>query len=65
MRQVKLFKGVEMELSNLDTEVNEWISKNKIQVHSITGNIAPQSSSSKGQERMSGSDVLIVVEYEK
>ncbi|QDT30849.1 hypothetical protein [Thalassoglobus polymorphus] len=65
MRQMKLFKGVEMEISALETEVNEWIQENGIAVISISGNITPQSHSSRGQERMSGSDILIIVEYEK
>ncbi|WP_417848140.1 hypothetical protein [Thalassoglobus sp.] len=65
MRQMKLFKGVEMEISTLETEVNEWIQENGIDVISISGNITPQSYSSRGQERMSGSDILIIVEYEK
>lgn len=65
MRQVKLFKGVEMELSVLETEVNQWIETNGVAVHQITGTIAPQTHASKGQDRMSGSDLLIVVEYER
>ncbi len=65
MRQVKLFKGVERDLSTLEEDVNGWIQDNKVTVHKITGNIAPQESASKGQDRMSGSDVLIVVEYER
>jgi hypothetical protein len=65
MRQLKLFKGVEMDLATLEGDVNGWIQKNKVTVHKITGNIAPQAATSKGQDRMSGSDVLIVVEYER
>ena len=64
MRQVKLFKGVEMELSALEAEVNAWIREQGATVHQISGNIAPQAHAHPGQDRMSGSDVLIVVEYE-
>lgn len=64
MRQVKLFKGVEMELSALEAEINAWIREHGATVHQISGNISPQSHAHPGQDRLSGSDVLIIVEYE-
>lgn len=65
MRQVKLFKGVEVELSALEHEVNEWIRDNKVAVARITGTIAPQSGNRPASPSGSvPSDVLIVVEYE-
>ncbi|MDB4439740.1 hypothetical protein N9153_02320 [Planctomicrobium sp.] len=65
MRQVKLFKGVEMDLTALEEQVNQWVKKSGVEVQQVTGNIAPQANSNPGQERMSGSDVLIIVEYTK
>ena len=65
MRQVKLFKGVEAEIKTLESEINSWIEKNQIQVIAISGTIAPQAHSTPGQDRMSGSDLLMIVEYEK
>lgn len=64
MRQIKLFKGVEMDLAAIETAVNSWIQDQSIQVHKITGNIAPQTQAESGINRMSGSDILIIVEYE-
>lgn len=65
MRQVKLFKGIEAEIKALESEVNSWIEQNSIHVVGITGTISPQSQSTPGLERMSGSDILMIVEYEK
>lgn len=65
MRQVKLFKGVEMDMATLESQVNQWIEKSGVEVTQITGNIAPQAHTSPGQDRMSGSDVIIIVEYIK
>ncbi|MCH7688984.1 MAG: hypothetical protein IH899_20295 [Planctomycetes bacterium] len=67
MQQVKLFKSVEAEISELETEVNNWIRESGVRVVSIQGNIAPQtvSDSKAGTTgRFSPSDVLIVVTYE-
>lgn len=64
MRQVKLFKGIEADVSGLEAEINQWIRSSGARVIRITGNIAPQSLSSETSERMSGSDVLVIVEYE-
>lgn len=65
MRQVKLFKGLEMEIGTLENEINDWIEQSGVRVARITGNMAPQSPSTDGHSRFSSSDVLIIVEYEK
>ncbi len=67
MQQVKLFKGVEAEVSVLEADVNDWIRESGVRVVSIQGNIAPQtvSDSETGTSgRFSSSDVLLVVMYE-
>ena len=67
MQQVKLFKSVEVEISELETEINNWIRENGIRVVSIQGNIAPQTISDPKAEsarRFAPSDVLMVVTYE-
>ena len=66
MQQVKLFKGVETELSGLEQEVNDWIRESGARVTNITGNIAPQSGSldGPGQRRYPPSDLLLIVVYE-
>ncbi len=70
MQQVKLFKSVESDLTELETEINAWIRQSGARVISLTGNIAPQTEkpgdvaggSSRG--RFPPSDVIIVVLYE-
>ncbi len=65
MRQVKLFKGVEAELRDLEQEVNAWIRDQQVQVVRISGNISPQSRGPTTKtDRFAPSDVMIVVEYE-
>ena len=70
MQQVKLFKGVESELSVLEAEVNAWIRETGATVISITGNIAPQSNLPDGKGGTTGrmlyppSDIVVIVLYE-
>jgi len=71
MQQVKLFKGIESELTALEDKINSWIRESHVKVLQISGNIAPQSAPNKptaGQTLARGSfeasDVLIVISYE-
>ena len=76
MQQIKIFKGVEHELANLERDINAWLKSSKAKVLHIFGNMAPQTLQSigttpqlLGQERgaaksFGASDVLIVVLYE-
>jgi hypothetical protein len=70
MQQVKIFKGLENDLSTLETAVNDWIRKSRASVVSITGNIAPQSMPSGGnspgltKSSFPPSDVILVLLYE-
>jgi hypothetical protein len=66
MQQIKLFKGVETEISALEKEVNEWIQKSGARVIQISGNISPQSVSpaSSAKTRFVASDVMLIVLYE-
>lgn len=63
MRQVKVFKGVETELWNLEEEINKWVEDSGATIVQITGNIAPQTPSSNATG-FSSSDVLVLVLYE-
>ena len=51
MRQVKVFKGVETELWNLEEEINKWVEESGATIVQITGNIAPQTPSSNAAGR--------------
>ena len=69
MQQIKIFKGVEGDVSGLEKEVNHWIRQAGARIISITGNIAPQSESSGASGSLGGShfassDVLLIVLYE-
>jgi hypothetical protein len=71
MQQIKIFKGIESELSSLEREVNEWLVESGARVVQIFGNLAPQSipPTAKGaglsNSEFAPSDALIVVLYEK
>lgn len=71
MQQIKLFKGIEHELKALEEEINVWLVESQAEVLSITGNIAPQTASTKPDAsglthgEFPPSDVLIVVLYKR
>ena len=48
MQQVKIFKSIESEVSNLEETINTWIAEENVNVTNIFGNIAPQSPSTPG-----------------
>jgi len=65
VQQVKLFKGVDSDLMELERQINRWIRKSGARVLSISGNIAAQSSSGSGpMNSFAASDVLIIVHVE-
>ena len=69
MHQIKLFKGVESDVPDLENRVNAWIKDTAAKVLQITGNIAPQSSTTDEDGGKLGgsytpSDVLLIVVYE-
>lgn len=63
MRQVKIFKSIENELWNMEKEINTWAQETGANIIQVTGNIAPQTSSSTSHG-FSSSDVLVIVLYE-
>lgn len=71
MQQVKLFKGIEHNLAELEDEINTWLVESQAEVLQITGNIAPQTASSKAgasgltQGDFPPSDILVVVLYKR
>jgi hypothetical protein len=70
MQQVKLFKGLESEISQLEGEVNAWIRQSGAKVLSLTGNVAPQTvksgaaSGGLGQGAYPPSDLVLILLYE-
>ena len=74
MQQVKLFKGIESEINQLEAEINDWLNSSGAKVLQINSNIAPQSilpSSSGGlatggsSQRFAPSDLFVAILYEK
>lgn len=69
MQQIKIFKGIETDLSDLENRVNAWIRQSGARVLQTVGNIAPQSlTESHGpglSKSYTPSDVLIVIVYEQ
>lgn len=71
MQQIKIFKGLETEVSGLEGKINAWLAESGVRVVNIVGNIAPQSPppdekmKALGMSAFSPSDVLIIVLYEK
>lgn len=68
MQQIKIFKGIESELSELENRVNGWLKQSGARVIQMTGNIAPQSGvkepSSLGRA-YTPSDIVVIVLYEQ
>jgi hypothetical protein len=71
MTQIKIFKGLENDLSTLEQEVNAWLVESSARVIKIFGNIAPQTlqpaarSGGLSTTDFVPSDVLLVVLYDK
>jgi hypothetical protein len=71
VQQIKIFKGIEHDLTALEEEVNAWLVKSQVDVLQIVGNIAPQSTSGKPsasgltQGEFPPSDVMIIVLYKR
>ena len=70
MQQVKIFKGIETDITMLEEEVNSWIRQTGVRVAGMTGNIAPQSggrqssAGSLGKSAFAPSDIVLIVMYE-
>ena len=70
MQQIKIFKNVENNLSELEKEINGWIAQSGARIVSLTGNIAPQSDPTVAGGGLSNStfppsDVVVIILYEK
>jgi hypothetical protein len=71
MHQIKIFKGLESELADLESQVNVWLAEESVRIVQIIGNIAQQSIASVGKQvglsktDFVPSDVLLVIAYDK
>lgn len=68
MQQVKIFKSIESDVTDLESQMNAWIAESGARVTNIFGNIAPQTvadgSKAMSSRGFSPSDIMIVVLYE-
>jgi len=64
MQQVKIFKSVDTELGDMESQMNRWIAESKAKVLSIHGNISPQAGKHGLQGSFSAADVFVIVLYE-
>jgi hypothetical protein len=70
MQQVKIFKGLESDVPDLERRINAFLAEKAASVIQITGNIAPQSDTRDDDRghKLGGSytpsDVLVIVLYE-
>ena len=65
MQQVKIFKGVDTEIAEIEKQINRFIRKSGVNVLSITGNLASQSDGGGGPlNSFAASDVLVIVLFE-
>ena len=65
MQQVKIFKSVDTELSEMERQINRWMRKSGARVLSISGNLASQPAPAAGaMNSFAASDILVIVFYE-
>jgi hypothetical protein len=65
VQQVKIFKGVDTEIPEMERLINRWMRKSGARVVSVTGNLASSPPPSAGPlNSFAAGDVLIVVLYE-
>ena len=68
MPQIKIFKGLDSSLSELEQSINDWLDQSSAHIISIFGNIAPQTglhaSAMASQGAFAPSDVIVFVVYE-
>ncbi len=68
MQQIKIFKSIESDVSDLERDINAWLKDSGARVVNVFGNIAPQTigdpEKARGSRGFSPSDVLIVLLYE-
>ena len=65
MQQIKIFKSVDTEISEMERSINRWMRKSGARVLSINGNLTSSGASSGGPlSSFAAGDILIIVHYE-
>lgn len=65
VQQIKIFKGVDTEIPEMERQINRWMRKSGARVLSVNGNLASQSGGgSAPMSSFAGSDVMIIIHFE-
>ena len=64
MQQIKIFKGVDSEIPEMERQINRWMRKSGAKVLSVQGNLAAQSQSNGPLNSFAGSDIMVILHYE-
>lgn len=64
MQQVKIFKGVDTEIPDLEKQINRFIRKTGVRILSITGNLASAPSTGGPMNSFAAGDILVIVMFE-
>ena len=69
MHQIRLFKGVETEIRDMEKEINHWLKDSKARVVHLASNISPQSSDSPTlagpkSRQFAPSDLFVAIVYD-
>ena len=69
MQQIKIFKSIESDVSDLERDINAWLKASGARVVNVFGNIAPQTivqaTGGTGGRTFAASDLFMAVVYEK
>jgi hypothetical protein len=64
VQQIKIFKGVDSEIPEMEKQINRWMRKTGLKVVSIQGNLSAQPTSDGPMHSFAGSDILVILHYE-
>jgi hypothetical protein len=65
VQQVKIFRGADTEVEDIEKQINRFIRKNGIRVLSITGNFASNPpTGSSAMSSFAGGDIMIILLFE-
>ena len=64
MQQIKIFKGVDNEIPEMERRINRWMRKSGARVISVQGNLSAPPSTGGPMSSFSGSDILVILHFE-
>ena len=64
MQQIKIFKGVDTEIPEMERQINRWMRKSGAKVLSVQSSLAAQPSTGGPMNSFAGSDIMVVLHYE-